>query len=209
MTADQDMSARLADQMTRLAKEKSPRTMEEAILDVMDGACGDAYRSGQLITIADHLAAVQAAVAKADAHLSDVLLTLTMQHAEAVKDAVAKAVEAERERVKAAEWEEPDHTTMAHMLGMSAAELSVDLCRLGLFPAVGVDDTGEFCLGPFWLKDGTVIHGCASVHWSAEDKHYYWSAYIDFGTEKIRGHWPIDTIPDELAAAIRSRGVAG
>ena len=65
MTADQELSARLADQMNRLAKEKSPSTMDEAILDVMDGACGDAYRSGQLITLADHERAVQAAVAKA------------------------------------------------------------------------------------------------------------------------------------------------
>jgi Zn-dependent protease with chaperone function len=31
----------------------------------LDQACGNAYRSGQLITLADHTAAVQAAVAKA------------------------------------------------------------------------------------------------------------------------------------------------
>jgi len=178
-TPDPALAARLARLHDELKGTRSPSFSEDVLLDQMDNNCGDGYRSGQLITLADHTDAVQAAV--------------------------AKAVEAERARVKAAEWEEPDHTTMAHMLGMSAAELSVDLCRLGLFPAVGVDDTGEFVLGPFWLEDSEVIDGSASVHWDAKGKHYYWSAYIDFGTEQIRGNWPIDTIPPELSAAIRAR----
>lgn len=49
MTPDQDLSARLA---------RSRGTMKAAYLD-------NAYRSGQLITLADHERAVQAAVAKA------------------------------------------------------------------------------------------------------------------------------------------------
>jgi len=61
MTPDQDLSARLAD---LLALSDSPNDPPNDAIRY-DIACGDAYRSGQLITLADHERAVQAAVAKA------------------------------------------------------------------------------------------------------------------------------------------------
>ena len=111
---------------------------------------------------------------------------------------------AEADAMVAAAWEAPDHVTKTHMLGMHAAELSVALCRLGLFPSVGVDDSGEFVLGPFRLSDSKIVHGCASVFWDDTTKKYCWSAYIDFEIVEVRGHWPIGMMPDELAAAIRA-----
>lgn len=61
MTPDQDLSARLAE---LLALSDSPNDPPNDAIRY-DIACGDAYRSGQLITLADHERAVQAAVAKA------------------------------------------------------------------------------------------------------------------------------------------------
>lgn len=61
MTPDQDLSARLAG---LLAAADHPDQSPCCAIRY-DQACGDAYRSGQLITLADHNAAVQAAVAKA------------------------------------------------------------------------------------------------------------------------------------------------
>lgn len=127
--------------------------------------------------------------------------TAAVERAEALQAQLAAMTEA---RDAAVARVVTDHVTKTHMLGMHAAELSVDFCRLGLFPSVGVDDSGEFVLGPFSLKDGKIIHGCASVFWDAEAKKYCWSAYIDFGVTEIRGQWPVDTMPDEIAAAIRA-----
>ena len=58
MTADQDLSARL-DAM------KEPALQYDSVQDEFHAALDAAYRSGQLITIADHKRAVQAAVARA------------------------------------------------------------------------------------------------------------------------------------------------
>ncbi len=58
MTADQDLSARL-DAM------KEPALQYDSVQDEFHAALDAAYRSGQLITVADHERAVQAAVAKA------------------------------------------------------------------------------------------------------------------------------------------------
>ena len=75
MTPDQDLSARLADHLSKEAwyvdmletqgRDYYDPPYENKLKDSTNKACGDAYRSGQLITLADHERAVQSAVAKA------------------------------------------------------------------------------------------------------------------------------------------------
>jgi len=59
---DTTLAARLAE-LKRLSDDE-PRGSDYALVQ-FDSACGSAFDAGQLITQADHLAAVQAAVAKA------------------------------------------------------------------------------------------------------------------------------------------------
>lgn len=61
MTPDQDLSARLA----QLKADEDSHDLAEAFYRTLDTALWVAYDQGQLITIADHERAVQAAVAKA------------------------------------------------------------------------------------------------------------------------------------------------
>ena len=70
MTADQDLSARLADHLSKEAwyvdmletqgRDYYDPPYENKLKDYTNKACGDAYRSGQLITLADHEARVAA-----------------------------------------------------------------------------------------------------------------------------------------------------
>jgi len=123
-TPDPTLAARLAE-LKRLSDDE-PRGSDYALVQ-FDSACGSSFDAGQLITLADHLAAVQAAVADARLEMINSLKdeiarqegeggegsslwcvidgerTIHEIHAQErmdarVQAAVAKAVEAERAR---------------------------------------------------------------------------------------------------------------
>lgn len=83
MTPDQDLSARLG----KLAKIAQGDGLGDGW--PLRNALHDAYRSGQLITLADHTAAVQAAVAKAvEAERAACAMVLDMDACDCEEDAL-------------------------------------------------------------------------------------------------------------------------